>query len=576
MRSVFASVRGSRHERQLPRLRLSLGRAALIVLATLAVNGIWLGLALILVQLFDSVVPQKAVPTLLQLTGLSVMGLLLVAALSYLRATAVIWQQARQNHRSAEGNFASHPSGAPMPVAETHVSQFDRIATPEAPGAADWLRVAVELPFAVVFLWLVHAFAGWIVAIPVAFGTGLLMLAAARARSVRKAPQEGATHEACRTAFVIETLGRINAIKAGALEAPMMRRFERLIATAAPSDSAGPREAAIDELLRCLTMRAGIVGVALAGSHGLALGTVTPGALAACLLLTFHVTTLLDHAKQIWVAWVRAGVRGESPADAADQASPNRPPAILRQPLRGDIALQGVTIRNAPDQPPLLDQVWMTVPAGAMIGITGAAGSGKTALLMAIAGQLRPETGRVLLDGKHDPAAICSDDLLQQVVYVPSRAPIYAGTLLENITMFAEASAMSPARNRDRAHDLAERLGLAPLAGCLPNGFNTLIGPGTAYSLPDGLAQRVALARAFHAAPRILLFDAANTALDAEGDAMVRRLLDEERGTCTMLIVSQRPSLLRLADEVYALSGQMIRATNGPDIDVATIPGACA
>jgi ATP-binding cassette subfamily C protein LapB len=192
------------------------------------------------------------------------------------------------------------------------------------------------------------------------------------------------------------------------------------------------------------------------------------------------------------------------------------------------------------------------------MGLTGAAGSGKSTLLMVMAGLRRPDAGRVWLDGRHDPYRHTEASLLGQIVHVSDRAPVFSGTLMENMTSFAPPlgsrnSAAAPL-DRDRALDLADRLGLTGLAGRLPDGFNTEVGPGSIYALPHGLAQRIALVRALYCQPRILLFDAANTALDTGGDAMLRQLLVERPGRCTLVLVSQRPSLLALADRVFTLA----------------------
>ena len=84
----------------------------------------------------------------------------------------------------------------------------------------------------------------------------------------------------------------------------------------------------------------------------------------------------------------------------------------------------------------------------------------------------------------------------------------------------------------------------------------------------------IAVARALVDRPKILLFDAANTALDGTGDAMVRDLMIELKGHVTLIMVSLRPSLLRVADRTFELKGGRLHPFTLPPLPNA--PAAAA
>jgi len=84
-------------------------------------------------------------------------------------------------------------------------------------------------------------------------------------------------------------------------------------------------------------------------------------------------------------------------------------------------------------------------------------------------------------------------------------------------------------------------------------GFETPVGDGAYDSLPRGIKQRIAITRALVDNPRYVLFDEANTAVDGSGDNFLRVWLERAKGRRTLVLVTHRPSLLKMADRVFDL-----------------------
>ena len=105
---------------------------------------------------------------------------------------------------------------------------------------------------------------------------------------------------------------------------------------------------------------------------------------------------------------------------------------------------------------------------------------------------------------------------------------------------------------------IARLLGLDNVAAGLPQGYDTVIGVGAEDKLPRGSRQRIAIARAMVDKPRILLFDEANSFIDGPGDAMLLDLLAKLKGRVTTIMVTQRPSMLRLADRILEIRGDAL------------------
>ncbi|MBK5927896.1 hypothetical protein CCR87_11260, partial [Rhodobaculum claviforme] len=547
-----------------------MGGAAAILLASVGGNLLSLALPLAILQLYDRIIPAAALETLVVLLAGVTVALILEALLTFVRATLIAWAGARHEHAVGQRMFARLMAADPIALrvhgGGVHAERFAAISRIREFRAGQGLAVLADLPFALLFLALILVIGGWVAVIPVAvmavFAAVLLLHDGAQGRAQRAAEDVRVRQ----LSFVLETLGRIGAVKAAGLEAPMLRRFERLLRGAARADHDVARGAVTGQVLQASLGGTSMVAVAAGGSLGVMAGEITLGELAACTLLANRALQPLQRVLGLWTGF-RQQAQQRAHVAAGLGLPGTRPPGAPALPrLRGAIALDDVTVAGERDGPVILDRVSLSVEAGEILGITGAAGSGKSTLLMVMAGLRCPDLGRVRLDGRHDPWRHAEDSLLGQIVHVSARAPVFAGTLMENMTAFAPdpgaRGVAGPRLDRARALDLAERVGLTGLAGRLPNGFNTEVGPGSVHALPHGVAQRIALVRALYGAPRIVLFDAANAALDSGADAMVRALLRDQGGHRTVVIVSQRPSLLAIAGRVLTVSAGRLHATD--------------
>ncbi|MGY6411354.1 MAG: peptidase domain-containing ABC transporter [Alkalilacustris sp.] len=543
----------------LPRLPGRAGGIAAIVLASVGINLLSLALPLAILQLYDRIIPAEALETLVVLLIGVAFALMLEALLSGVRATLIAWSAARQEHALSGQMFARLLAADPLalraPGPGGLAERFAAVSRIKDFQGGQALAVLADLPFALLFLGIVWAIGGWIAAIPLAivglFAACLALGDAARARHLHEA-------DALRTrqlSFFLEALGRIGAVKALGLEALMTRRFERLQRGLTRIEQTVAHAAVSGQVLQAALGGVTLVAVAAGGSLGVIASTLTMGELAACTLLANRALQPMQRVMGMWSGFRQQALQRRHVAAGLAMPSLRRPDAPPLPPLQGAIRLEDVSVAGEGEGPMVLDRLSLGVAAGECIGITGAAGCGKTTLLSVMAGLRCPDGGRVRIDG-FDLWHHAEASREGQVVLVSSRAPVFAGTLMENMTGFA----IGPGRaghpgDRTRALDLAERLGLAEFAGRLPAGYDTMVGPGSAFALPPGIAQRLALVRALQGQPKVLLFDAANTALDSTADALVRAVLVAHQGMCTQVIVSQRPSLLAIAQRVFLLAG---------------------
>ncbi len=155
---------------------------------------------------------------------------------------------------------------------------------------------------------------------------------------------------------------------------------------------------------------------------------------------------------------------------------------------------------------PALDDVSFFVAPGEILVLTGPSGAGKSSVLELLLGFVRPDEGRILVNG-HDAADIVPAALARLTAWIGQKPMLFAGTIRENIA-FARPDATAA-----EIEDAARLAHIEAFADALPLGLDTPIGEG-GHGLSGGQAQRVAIARAFLKNAPLLLLDEPTAHLD--------------------------------------------------------------
>ncbi len=196
---------------------------------------------------------------------------------------------------------------------------------------------------------------------------------------------------------------------------------------------------------------------------------------------------------------------------------------------------------------PVLEDVCLTIPEGAMVGICGPSGSGKSTLLRLFMRFWQAQKGRVEVAGA-PVEAIDTARLRQMEALVTQETHLFRDSIAANLRIAkpdATQAELEAACRMASVHEFIQRL---------PQGYDTPVGE-LGDALSGGERQRLGLARAFlHDAP-FLLLDEPTSNLDSLNEAVILRALRRQRAGRTVLIVSHRPSTLQAADRVLTMEG---------------------
>lgn len=543
-----------------PRIRAALAGGEIAV-ASLAINLLALAMPLLMLQVYDRIVPNGALNTLTVLAFGVATALLAEALLKLLRASLLSRRAARFEAETSVG-AAAHLLNSELAAYEAvpagrHVERLNAIPQLRDLGSGQIYLTLYDLPFLCAYAALIWMLGGPLALICLIGLVPTVIAAALLGRRMRRALVRVSDASDARYSFLTQALSGLVSVKAMALEAPLQRRYEVMqqdrLSHQEQAQTAGQRLQELSQFLQQATT-VGIVGF---GSLLVLDGAMSIGALSACTLLAGRFLSLAQNL-------VLTASRLQSTAVAREQvaelfALPQAPQGrgtLDPRAGKGIVAVDNVTFCYfGDDRRPLLDGVSFTTRPGDIIALVGENGSGKSSLLALLAGLYRPTSGTVAIDGSplsaFDPQA-----LRETVALVPQRETLFAGTVLDNLTAFD--SARIPA-----ALKAAARTGLDKALATMPLGFATPVGDAAAEALPRGLVQRIALTRAIMAQPRLLLLDDATSAIDDRGGTEFAELLQDLRRDSAILLVSHRPSVIRLASRVLRLSGGKIDSLEG-------------
>lgn len=219
----------------------------------------------------------------------------------------------------------------------------------------------------------------------------------------------------------------------------------------------------------------------------------------------------------------------------------------------GVVEFRNVTFHYPGGEEPALSDLSFTARPGEVTAIIGGTGSGKSTLLNLIARFYDVTEGSILVDGV-DVREVRQADLRQKLGYVPQKAVLFTGSVLENIR-YGDLGASPATAMRAAAIAQASEF-IVEMDGAL----NAEISQG-GVNLSGGQRQRLAMARAIVRRAEIYMFDDSFSALDFKTDSLVRAALKSELAGATVLIVAQRVSTVMDADQILVVDdGRLVGA----------------
>ena len=541
-----------------------------VLAAALLINVIALAMPLFSMNVYDRVVPNRAMETLWVL-ALGVLLLLgidmtlrmlrgyfidLASARIDLELSAKIMERVlgvrMESRPAAVGAFASN-----LRSFET-VRDFITSAT---------VTTFIDLPFALLFV-LVIGLIHWVMVIPVLIMLVLVVIYAyILQHKMHELSETTYRAGALRNATLIESLTALETIKTQGAESVMQSKWEKSVAFVSRVNnqmrflSAAATNGAM-EMQQAVNVVVIIIGVYLVAD-----GKLTMGGMIACTMLASRAVAPLGQMVGLLMQYHNAKTSLSSLEEV--MAKPVERPAdasfVHRPELRGNIEFKDVGFSYPNSSVAALKGATFKINAGDKVVIIGRIGSGKTTLQKLLLGLYQTTSGAVMIDGvdvrQLDPA-----DLRRNIGYIAQDLTLFYGSLRDNIAIGA------PYADDASIVAAAEAGGLTEFVNRHPDGFDMLIGE-RGDSLSGGQRQGVAAARAFLMDPPILLLDEPTSSMDFSSENAFKQRLREMAAHKTMIIVTHRNSLLELANRVIVLDDGKVVADGPRDQVIQALQG---
>jgi ABC-type multidrug transport system fused ATPase/permease subunit len=357
-----------------------------------------------------------------------------------------------------------------------------------------------------------------------------------------------------------DALGNVRGVRAAGSEPRELRLYTALAHTARGLGVTDARAYALTVALNdWVTLGASLLVLAV-GGHLVMRGDLSVGLLVAfqayfakvdaswqsALQFVASLSTSAGAAERVLgVLELQPVIGAPVAADDADTETSAPPPFPEQWPPAGGLDLAFVDVAFAYQQRPdarVLTSFSLHVPAGTSTALVGRSGCGKSTVVHLVMRFYDPKGGSITLGGT-PLVQVPYHALRAAVALVAQDAPVFAGTVMHNITYGAPASVPT---DEAAVHEAASAAAAADFITGFPEGYATMVGD-RGIRLSAGQRQRVALARALLRRPRLLLADEATASLDAESERCVQLALDAAAasGRHTVLLVAHRLSTVR-------------------------------
>ena len=302
-----------------------------------------------------------------------------------------------------------------------------------------------------------------------------------------------------------------------------------------------------------------VVGVALAVDQRLGVA-----ALVTLVLITTQFVGQIDQTARNFPD-LQAGFGALTRIRSLMDVTPEPAGGLLVPPGPLGISVRDLEFRY-PHGPFALHDIDIEVPAGTTVALVGRTGSGKSTLAGLLTRAVEPPAGSVFLGGV-DVTRLDLEELRRAVGVVTQRTELLAGTLAENIALFADIP-------RAKVEAAVSTLGLDDWVAALPAGLDTLLGPG-GTSLSAGEQQLVSFARLLVRDVQVVVLDEATARMDARTEARMARAAERLLTGRTGVVIAHRLSATERAEQVVVLdAGRVVQA--GPRATLAARPGPFA
>jgi len=297
-----------------------------------------------------------------------------------------------------------------------------------------------------------------------------------------------------------------------------------------------------------LVMNGLILLIIWVGAHQVAKSHMQVGDMMAFMQYAMQIVFAFLMLSMMFIILPRAAVSADRIADVLEtEPVINDPedPKRFPEPFQGMIEFRHVCFRYPGAEADVLHDISFTAQPGQTTAFIGTTGSGKSTIVSLIPRFYEVTDGAIFVDGI-DIREVTQHDLRDKIGYVPQKSNLFSGTIESNL-LYADENASG--EELKLAADIAQA---TEFISAKPEGLQAEIAQG-GMNVSGGQKQRLSIARALVKNAPIYIFDDSFSALDFKTDSALRKALQEHTGSSALLIVTQRISTIKNAEQIIVL-----------------------
>lgn len=533
--------------------------------AALMINLLGFALPLFTMNVYDRVIPNKAVSSLWVLAVGALLAFAVEFTLRLARSTLLDDLGRELDVKLSEKIFSKVLN---MPLADRRgstgmlarrVSEFESIRDF---FASTTVVLIVDVLFLFLFLIMIAVLAGWLALVPLTIIAVMGIAGYFLQRRMVQASLDNQADMSIQHSMLVEAIGGAETVKSCAAEGQVLGQWRRMVDTSARTQATMRRTGAAAINLATLGQQFSSLALVVGGFYLFDAGKISMGAIIAIVMLAGRsmapvgqLAFLMTRGRQALttMASIQQMIEGDDERRMGSSA--------LNLTIdTGNVSVEGLSFTYPGAAAPSLTDIDLKIEAGERIAIVGRVASGKSTLGRLLCGLYAPEAGNIFIDGldsrQHSPIYLRS-----QFRFVGQDSVLFSGSIKQNMQYCAPA-----ATDADLLATL-QSIGADRFMGRDETGLDRGTGE-RGGQLSGGQRGFLTIARALASPSRLLFLDEPTGAMDTQSERLFIQALDKAVAkTQTVIIATHREAILQMCDRIIVIDGGRIVA-DGPRADV--------
>ena len=533
--------------------------------AALMINLLGFALPLFTMNVYDRVIPNKAVSSLWVLAVGALLAFAVEFALRLARATLLDDLGRELDVKLSEKIFSKVLN---MPLADRRgstgmlarrVSEFESVRDF---FASTTIVLIVDVVFLVLFIAMIAVLAGWLALVPLAIIVAMGVAGFFLQRRMVQASLDNQADAAIQHAMLVEAIGGAETIKSCAAEGRVLGQWRRMVDTSARTQATLRRTGAAAINLATLGQQFSSLALIVGGFYLFDAGKISMGAIIAIVMLAGRsmapvgqLAFLITRGRQALTTMASI----QQMIEAGDER--RKGSSALNLTIgTGDVVVEGLSFTYPGAAAPSLSGIDLKIAAGERIAVVGRVASGKSTLGRLLCGLYEPEAGNIFIDGL-DSRQYSPIYLRSQFRFVGQDAVLFSGSIKANLQYCA------PAATDAELLATLQSIGADRFMGRDETGLDRGTGE-RGGQLSGGQRGFLTIARALASPSRLLFLDEPTGAMDTQSERLFIEALGRSVAKSqTVVIATHREAILQMCDRIIVIDGGRIVA-DGPRAEI--------